>query len=102
MNTVYGWDEPSQGAAMNDEADGEIHRDPPRLVAREGRAPGWSKKIAAYPHSEFQMFFDKFSHGFVGISNFLRIAAFKPMFSIFDWDKGERNALLLKFLRHHP
>jgi hypothetical protein len=24
MNTVYGWDEPSQGAAMNDEADGEI------------------------------------------------------------------------------
>jgi hypothetical protein len=24
MNTVYGWDELSQGAAMNDEADGEI------------------------------------------------------------------------------
>jgi hypothetical protein len=44
MNTVYGWDEPSQGAAMNDEADGEIHRDPPRLVAREGRAPDGQKR----------------------------------------------------------
>jgi hypothetical protein len=29
---------------MNDEADGEIHRDPPRLVAREGRAPDGQKR----------------------------------------------------------
>jgi hypothetical protein len=47
-----------------------------------------------------QMLFDKFSHGLVGFSNFLRIAAFKQMFSVFDWDQGGGNALFLELLRH--
>ena len=51
-------------------------------------------------HVQNSMLFDKFCHGFVGFSNFLRIAASKPMFSMIDWDKGEGNALLFEFLRH--
>ena len=49
-------------------------------------------------HVQNSMLFDKFCHGFVGFSNFLRIAASKQMFSMIDRDEGERNAL--KFLRH--
>ena len=58
------------------------------------------KKHSRLPSFKSQMCFDKFFHGFVDFSDFLRIAAFKPMFSMIDWDKGERNALVLEFLRH--
>jgi hypothetical protein len=72
-----------------------------RASSRRGPRLGrMLKKDSRLPSFRIQMFFDKFFHGFVGFFNFLRIAAFKPMFSLIDWNKGERNALLLEFLRH--
>src|SRR6516225_81510 len=92
------------------EAVERLHQNSPRMGFslggsswRSGIAPQSLQLLIVLRRSalfRIQMLFDKFSHGFVGFSNFLRIPAFKQMFSVFDWDQGGGNALFLELLRH--